>query len=173
MLLRIDPQTDAIAPLNHRAVATHVDPTLLGVAHDYHVLSADIAPAVARMPARRGKAFDIDVAALLHVCEDRPILYDFRRDRRGARELVAPAAQQLEWMNVDGQIHCQGKAAKRPVRIGADSVSRRITGEFIEYKHRATALRRQLSESADVELQVGSFDVFHFADDIRRLYEIT
>ena len=75
-------------------------------------------------------------------------------------------------MNVDRQIHRQGEPSNRPVRIGADSVSRRITPEFIEYKHRATALRRQLSESADVELQVSSFDVFHFADGIRRLYEI-
>jgi hypothetical protein len=172
MFLRVDPQADAVAPLNHCAVTTHVDPTLLGIAHHHHVLRADVAPAVAGMPARRGKAFDIDVIVLLHVFQDRPILYDFRSDRHGARALVAPAAQQLQWMNVDGQIHRQGKAAKRPVRVGADSVSRRITGEFIENKHRATALRRQLSESADVKLQVSSFDILHFADGIRRFDKV-
>jgi hypothetical protein len=52
-------------------------------------------------------------------------------------------------------------------------VSRRITGELVKDEHGSVPLRRQLSESADVELQVSSFDVFHFADGIRRLYEIT
>ncbi len=96
VLLRIDPQTDAIAPLNHRAVTAHVYPTLFGIAHDNHILRADVAPAVAGMPARRGKALDIDIVALLHVGEHRSVFHNFRRDRHRARALIAPAAQQFK-----------------------------------------------------------------------------
>jgi hypothetical protein len=81
MLLRIDPEADAIAPLDHRAIAAHVDPTLLRVAHDHHVLRADVAPAVARMPARRRETLDIHVVALLHVGKNRSVLYNFCRQR--------------------------------------------------------------------------------------------
>ena len=166
MLLRVDPKTDAIAPLNHRAVTAHVDPTLLGVAHDDHVLGADVAPAVAGMPARRGKAFDVDVVALLHVRQHRSVLHHVRRKRHGARALVAPAAQQLQRMDVDGQIHRQSETANRPVRIRADAVSGRIAGEFIEHEHRPAALRSQFRKAADVELQIGALDELHFADGI-------
>ena len=75
-------------------------------------------------------------------------------------------------MNVDRQIHRQRKTAQRAVGIGRDAESRRIAGEFIEHQHRPAALRRQLRESADIELQIGPFDVLHFADGFRRFNKI-
>jgi hypothetical protein len=70
-------------------------------------------------------------------------------------------------MNVNRQIHCQGEPPNRSVRVSANSVPDRITGELIEDEHRAVVFGGQFGESADVELQVGVFDVLHLADRVR------
>ena len=75
-------------------------------------------------------------------------------------------------MNVDGQIHRQRKPAQRSVGIRRDAESRRIAGKFIKHQHRPAALRRQLRETADIELQIGPFDVLYFADGFRGLNKI-
>ncbi len=75
-------------------------------------------------------------------------------------------------MDVDGQIHGQRETADGPVRVGADAVSGRIAGEFIEHQHRPAPFRGQLRESTNVELQIGALDVLHFADCICRFDKI-
>ena len=75
-------------------------------------------------------------------------------------------------MNIDRQIHCQRETSDGPVGVRADAVSRRITGEFIEHEHRPAAFRSQLSEAADVELQIRAFHILYLADSIRRFDKI-
>src|SRR5258705_324052 len=78
------------------------------------------AATVTRMPTRRGKAFYIDALPLLNIFEDRTVFHNLGRNRFGICPFIAPAAQQLQRMNIEGQTHCQGKAAQRPIGVGSD-----------------------------------------------------
>ena len=103
------------------------------------------------MPARRGKLFDVNGIALLDVGQHGSVFDDSRWNRLGIGALVAPAAQQLQWMNVERQIHRQGKPAQRAVGIGGDTKARRETGELVEDHHRTALLRRQFGQAADIK----------------------
>ena len=62
--------------VDHHAVGAAVEPAGVGVARDVVAAGADIAPAVVRVPQRRGEFRDVDVVALEHVLEDRPVVAD-------------------------------------------------------------------------------------------------
>ena len=56
--------------MDHDAVGADVDPAVVGVARDIERAGADVAAAVARVPARRWEDGHVDVVAAPHVLED-------------------------------------------------------------------------------------------------------
>ena len=76
-------------------------------------------------------------------------------------------------MNVEGQLHGQGKTAQGAVGVGGDAKARRIAGELVEHHHRPVFFRRQFGQPADIHLQVRAFDMQYLADLLRRGDKIT
>jgi hypothetical protein len=75
-------------------------------------------------------------------------------------------------MNVEGQVQREAKTSHRLDGVGADPIAWGITRDFIEDGHRTAALAQELGEAAHVQFQIGSFDILHFPDCVRRFNEI-
>jgi hypothetical protein len=174
VLLRVDPETDTVTPLNHRPVHAYVDPILLRVASDHHVRGADIAPAVADVPARSRKALDVNVVALLDALHDRTIFHHSGRNGRGGFAFFAPETEQLQRMNIGWQLHRESEAAgRRPDGVGGNAVADRVAGELVEHEHRPVPLSHQLGEAANFQVQAGALHIAHFTHGIGSLDEIS
>ena len=67
-----DVHAQCVAVVHHDAIATHVDPAVVGIAGDDHVAGADISTTVPFVPKGNRKLEEIDIVALIDVFENRP-----------------------------------------------------------------------------------------------------
>src|SRR5919106_1923573 len=122
MLHRVDPETEPVASLNHAAVDTDINPSLLRVADNDHVCGADVTPPVIGVPTGRRKTFKVNIIILLDALEQRSVLHNVCRNWHESLASVAPLAQQLQRMDIEWQIERQGKPSDPAYRIRADAI---------------------------------------------------
>jgi len=67
-----DVHAQGVAVVHHNAIATHVDPAVVGIAGDDHMAGADISATVPFVPNGNWKLEEINVVAFIDVFENRP-----------------------------------------------------------------------------------------------------
>ena len=97
--------------MHANTVSADVGPFAIGVLHNHHAASADVAAAVMLMPARRRELEQIDFVAAIDILRDRPAGNFDGLDRRLLAESFFPLANDIQasQLRVQTERQCCGR----------------------------------------------------------------
>ena len=171
------PNAAGVLVLHHHPVGGGVDPVLLRVAGDHHVVGADVAPAVSFVDEGDRELVEVDLVVPVDVVEDRPAVLFLGRDQLevGAQPVAARLdhvkgiPRFVEAEDIGQPAHGVGGARQHPEAVGEPL-------DFLEQQRRRPARGRVLAhhfgQRAHFQVPVRAFDPFELAHPVDALDQV-
>ena len=161
------PEPGGIAVVHHDAVRRGIDPSGIRVAHDDHVVGADIATAVMLMDEGRRELQQINIVVAVYIFEDRAVGdLDRRNQLEFLLHLGAQAQNQIHLVFRIGQAQHDREAAIGVGGAGEYPETLGIAGDIVEqHRRRAAGIARRdgFRDRADLEFPVGALDALQLS----------
>jgi hypothetical protein len=161
------PQPGRLLVVHHDAIGGGVDPARVRIAHDDHVVGADIAPAVELVDERRRELQQVHVVVAIDIRQDRAVCDLDRRDQlEFLLHMGAHAMDQVHLVRRLGQAQHHGEPSVRIGRARQHAEARGVAGDIVEQqRRRATRIARRhgLRHRADLQVPVGALDALQLA----------
>src|SRR2546430_2298845 len=123
---------------------------------------------VVLVPAGDGEAGQVYRAAVLLALQHGPVVDHQRRQWLEALPPLAPEADEVDRVGVQGKVQRQGKAPRRAHRVGTHAVAAREALEGIEEQKGPLHLARQLGQAAYLQVPVRPLHEPNLADRVSR-----